>query len=1589
MSHTSRRTGRLFYLALLMPLAFAHAQGVTLTTISDIVYRADGNPAGGTLLISWPAFTTAGNQAVAAGNASVVLGSGGTFTVQLAPNAGATPAGVVYTVVYQLNDSTVKTEFWSVGTSTPETIAQVRTVLGTTVAGGQLATQQYVNAALANVVHLSGTETITGVKQFTVAPTVPTPTQSGQAVTKAYVDNAVANVGAGNFVSKAGDTMSGPLTLPSDPTAPNQASTKHYVDVSAASKADLTGGVVPVTELGSGTANNAACLHGDSTWGGCGTGSGGGLTPGMQAIKYATDFSWSNANAADLTAPGAKTVTLASCPPGVTGTEPQYYVYVSGTGTSEAVLVTGGTCAGNNQPGTLQFTTVNSHAAGYTVTSASGGLQEALIAARFTPTNPTTAPQSGRVVVPPGEVKLFARVSIRATNMTVDFSGSIVECWMADTCIFVGDPTTSTAYSDITLVNPRGRPAVVGGQFPFIETNAQKTRIFNLVTRGGNTGATFGTYVQVDDDQAFLLDGLDAAIGAALRCDATVCNPAVYAPGPFNVFSAVGWLKNMNLTMNCIGNGVDWESGNTLRISDSVIQGFPQYGVRGGTRRGGFGGTELDNVYEEVGNCTNPSGNIGQAGVISQGNWVKVSGPNNPAGQVPLFANTGTTNYHYYIVANHATFGAGNPLYAGRALTNGTGNIVVTAPDIAGASTFDLLRVPVGASEQAPWGTGSYAVVTGVTRTSACSNGVCTFTDTQAPLQTYTVAIPTYFPLVTFWPGNVVLAASADSNSTLAGARSWFQNLPGNIVSVSGTVQPSAMATNCDAVSGWTPIWLSCFSAMAPSQYFQQGAMLLAAKPNQDAGQALNLKGRLNFPTLGSGPSHIITLSDSNFQKTIATQNNRPTNDPNDAFIGYDQGNGSPSSIGISFGAPVALSNYIGNVGDGSNWLERLTNTLKEFKTNVKIDSALTVLGAVQANSFVSTGTGPWSLQGSFGTLTPAPTGQSLIGFGTSGKLQVSENGGPLLEVAKLDTNGNVATATALAQTPTQCTGSFATGIQANGNANCSTADQIQLAETSAPSGIANFGIFWFDSTCHCPKVIDNNGQPFQLGLTNAFNQDSNGTNPTNTLEEVNGTNPQALRVYGTWSDATDWERTGLSWDQTDGYFVVKNENLGTGLQRGLGFWIGSNIRWAIDTGSTLKPFTDNSFNIGSTTLRPKTIYAATSIDLSTSAAETFELCNDSTTGTSLNFLAKLNGASSSCAVKAAAADTAGILGVVVSGSGTTGNAVIAYRGYASCSFDGSTTAGDYIQVSSSNAADCHDAGSAYPTAGEVLGRVLSTNTGAGTYGVLLGSESQGNGSGGGAITSVFGRTGTVVATSGDYTVSQVTGAAPLASPALTGTPTVPTPSTSDNSTNIATTAFVKAQGYATGSSLVSGNYAKASGSGALADSGVTAGPYAIPWITVYRGGGSSTFSTSSNVVKLWGVVLTWPLTTTQVTYNVSTADSNTSGSCNYDLGIADTGGNIKMHLGSTANQTFGSSGSHTVSWTGGSATLQPGKYYVALTTSCTANTAVLSGDGSAASVTFQNAGTASITAGGSLTSFTAPSDSWSWGATVPAIVVR
>jgi hypothetical protein len=185
-------------MAILVRVACAQ---VATTTVSDTVYRADGTAAGGTVLVSWSAFTTAAGSTVATGTTSVTIGTGGLLTVALAPNAGATPMGSYYTAVFHLDDGSTSREYWVIPVTVP--------------GGGTVKLAAIINSVLPTSVAM-------------------------QTVSKSYVDTAIALAVVGHpldstpYVLKAGDTMTGPLELPADPVSDFQAADKHYVDVNVA-----------------------------------------------------------------------------------------------------------------------------------------------------------------------------------------------------------------------------------------------------------------------------------------------------------------------------------------------------------------------------------------------------------------------------------------------------------------------------------------------------------------------------------------------------------------------------------------------------------------------------------------------------------------------------------------------------------------------------------------------------------------------------------------------------------------------------------------------------------------------------------------------------------------------------------------------------------------------------------------------------------------------------------------------------------------------------------------------------------------------------------------------------------------------------------------------------------------------------------------------------------------------------------------------------------------------------------------------------------------------------------------------------------
>jgi hypothetical protein len=125
---------------------------------------------------------------------------------------------------------------------------------GTLKASGSLSEK----ADNSDVVHLSGSETVTGVKSFSSSPIVPTPSTGTQAANKTYVDT-VAGSGAADatttttgLVQLAGD-LGGTGTTATAPVISTGAITNSKLGASSVSTAKIQTGAVTSNEIADGT----------------------------------------------------------------------------------------------------------------------------------------------------------------------------------------------------------------------------------------------------------------------------------------------------------------------------------------------------------------------------------------------------------------------------------------------------------------------------------------------------------------------------------------------------------------------------------------------------------------------------------------------------------------------------------------------------------------------------------------------------------------------------------------------------------------------------------------------------------------------------------------------------------------------------------------------------------------------------------------------------------------------------------------------------------------------------------------------------------------------------------------------------------------------------------------------------------------------------------------------------------------------------------------------------------------------------------------------------------------------------------------
>jgi hypothetical protein len=253
------------------------------------------------------------------------------------------------------------------------------------------------------------------------------------------------------------------------------------------------------------------------------------------------------------------------------------------------------------------------------------------------------------------------------------------------------------------------------------------------------------------------------------------------------------------------------------------------------------------------------------------------------------------------------------------------------------------------------------------------------------------------------------------------------------------------------------------------------------------------------------------------------------------------------------------------------------------------------IAGTFGANELQTTGPTPWEIVGECGSFSAPPGGFGEVGLGPNCvPLIYPLSLATQVPIAYQDGSGNVAqnanTATALAATPTPCSGQYATGISANGNAICNTSTIVLIPQQtcSSVSGVSGYGAVCYDASGNLEANLNNAGWGSSfLGYTNLLQTGAD------TLEQRDGVNAQTFNFYSYYAPGgASYQRLQFSFDsganQAFNIFSEYNGSPGSpcsGAACNIEFTLGgpgSTAAWMFDTLSRLVPLkTDNTQDIG------------------------------------------------------------------------------------------------------------------------------------------------------------------------------------------------------------------------------------------------------------------------------------------------------------------------------------------------------------------------------------------------------------------------
>ncbi len=248
-------------------------------------------------------------------------------------------------------------------------------------------------------------------------------------------------------------------------------------------------------------------------------------------ITYSkTALNWRQRVLAPLTGGKPATVTLTPCPIGVdTSSGAGYQVLISNGRDNEAVnvIASPGGCTSGAATGTITFTPFNSYPMGYTIGSASSGIQETLNAAcgvdaagykdnQCNVTIPANGPNSSV-----NTYNVFGTIYLHSNQSILSGYGTSLNCLGRGACLQVGDLHNSNDFTDNTIsglsfrspMNLESFPAFIG----VAVTQTQRMGHVVTITTANPHGFRVGDMVTIlfTDSSAYWGDAVIIAVPSA------------------------------------------------------------------------------------------------------------------------------------------------------------------------------------------------------------------------------------------------------------------------------------------------------------------------------------------------------------------------------------------------------------------------------------------------------------------------------------------------------------------------------------------------------------------------------------------------------------------------------------------------------------------------------------------------------------------------------------------------------------------------------------------------------------------------------------------------------------------------------------------------------------------------------------------------------------------------------------------------------------------------------------------------------------------------------------------------------------------